>query len=206
MKGAKGKHPPENPGLRLVGPANGPAEEQPQIDERYVLGEAFRQASQKGRPSVEEAIELALFVVESWFNRTLTDGQFLREPKRINGFIGSCLNNRKVNLWTARRNREEAEPTLVVLAELNIPEWADPVALLESQELRDAVNRAIQRLPRIRRRIIALHYFRKKKRKEIAKLLGISLGSVAKHIELALAQLRQDLAAFAPGTEIREQA
>lgn len=60
-------------------------------------------------------------------------------------------------------------------------------------ELEEAVKRSIEHMPDKRRRIFCLNRYEFKSAKEIAELLGLSVRTVEKHIELALKTLRKDI-------------
>lgn len=60
-------------------------------------------------------------------------------------------------------------------------------------ELENAVKRSIARMPEKRRQIFCLNRYEFKSAREIATMLGLSVRTVEKHIELALKSLRRDI-------------
>lgn len=60
-------------------------------------------------------------------------------------------------------------------------------------ELEAAVKSSIERMPEKRRNIFCLNRYEFKSAKEIAEILGLSVRTVEKHIELALKTLRKDI-------------
>ncbi len=60
-------------------------------------------------------------------------------------------------------------------------------------ELEATVNRSIERMPEKRRNIFCMNRYEFKSAKEIAEVLGLSVRTVEKHIELALKTLRKDI-------------
>lgn len=63
----------------------------------------------------------------------------------------------------------------------------------EYRELEEAVRRSIEHMPEKRRRIFCMNRYEFKSAKEIAELLGLSVRTVEKHIELSLKTLRKDI-------------
>lgn len=63
----------------------------------------------------------------------------------------------------------------------------------EYRELEDVVKRSIEHMPEKRRRIFCMNRYEFKSAKEIADILGLSVRTVEKHIELALKSLRKDI-------------
>ena len=68
------------------------------------------------------------------------------------------------------------------------------VATLEADELAGAAGRAIAELPERRRDVFVLAHLHGLSYKEVAETLGITPRTVANHMSLALAQLREALA------------
>lgn len=63
----------------------------------------------------------------------------------------------------------------------------------EYHELEEAVRKSIEHMPEKRRRIFCMNRYEFKSAKEIAEILGLSVRTVEKHIELALKSLRKDI-------------
>lgn len=71
-----------------------------------------------------------------------------------------------------------------------------PTRLLEVEERRELVDRAIQALPERRREVFILAWFHRLSYREIAELLSVSPNTVSNHMTAAHADLRRRLAAL----------
>lgn len=72
----------------------------------------------------------------------------------------------------------------------------DPAALLESKDTRDAVYGAIDSLPDDRRAIVMLHHVEGMDLQEIARTLGVPVGTVKSRLARAREHLRRRLAPY----------
>jgi RNA polymerase sigma-70 factor (ECF subfamily) len=68
---------------------------------------------------------------------------------------------------------------------------------IDSEELRRALQEAIQTLPDKRRQVFLLSRFKHMSNKEIALRLDLSVRTVEKHIELALRDIRRRVSPYA---------
>lgn len=84
--------------------------------------------------------------------------------------------------------------------ELRPPAPPTPLEETTENEMRGALDRALQLLPRKRREVLVLAHLHGLSYREIADTLGISAETVKKHISLALADLRRLLADHFPGS------
>lgn len=75
-------------------------------------------------------------------------------------------------------------------------------ASVEQAEFRAAVQKAIQTLPLKRREALILAHVENLSYQQVAEVMGISPHTVARHISLALADLRSTLIAFGGSTEM----
>jgi RNA polymerase sigma-70 factor (sigma-E family) len=113
--------------------------------------------------------------------------------QRINGdpepYVRKVMLNTYASWWKRRWNGERSSAEL--------PEGAASDAIRASDE-RDALWRALRRLPRRQRAVLVLRYFEDRTEAEIAALLGCSAGTVKSQAARALAKLRADatLASF----------
>ncbi|WP_237152065.1 sigma-70 family RNA polymerase sigma factor [Oryzibacter oryziterrae] len=86
------------------------------------------------------------------------------------------------------------------VAELETPEDLDPTPLVDSdlisREEEARVRKALGQLPAEQAEVIALSYFGDSPQTEIARRLGIPLGTVKSRVRLALTRLRQLLGDF----------
>jgi RNA polymerase sigma-70 factor, ECF subfamily len=73
-----------------------------------------------------------------------------------------------------------------------------PLQDVEAEELRAAVQNAIQRLPEKRREVFSLFHIHGMSRREIAEIMEIEPQSVANHLHRALADLKVSLKSYFP--------
>ena len=74
----------------------------------------------------------------------------------------------------------------------SMPDDAAPVDVAQLVVLRDAVRRALARLPRQQRAVVVLRYVEDRSVAEVASLLGCSEGTVRVQASRAMATLRRD--------------
>jgi RNA polymerase sigma-70 factor (ECF subfamily) len=70
-------------------------------------------------------------------------------------------------------------------------------------EIEAAVARAVTQLPEGQREALILAHYEQMPLAEIAKLMDLEIGAVKSRLQRARAQLKETLAAYAPGTERR---
>ena len=73
------------------------------------------------------------------------------------------------------------------------PDLSDPARAVEQQELRVALDTALQRLPEEQRSVFLLSKVEGLKQREIAEILGIAPGTVASRTYNAVRALRAEL-------------
>jgi RNA polymerase sigma-70 factor (sigma-E family) len=127
----------------------------------------------RDRGQAEDLLQTAL--TKSWFAWRRIDGAPEAYVRRV---IATTYAT-----WWRRRWRAEA-PTA------DLPEVATPDGTT-AVDARDALDRAIGRLPRRQRAIIVLRYYDDLSEAEIAAALGISAGTVKSQAARALATLRR---------------
>jgi RNA polymerase sigma factor (sigma-70 family) len=74
-----------------------------------------------------------------------------------------------------------------------------PLQEAETQEIRVAIEQAIQGLPPRRREVFVLFYLQSRTYREIAEIMDIRPQSVGNYLQAALADLRTELHRFFPG-------
>jgi RNA polymerase sigma-70 factor (sigma-E family) len=105
------------------------------------------------------------------------------DPGALDGFVRRVMVNTHISSW--RRRRVDEYPT----DELPDSPAADQI---EDADLRDVVQRALDRLPRQMRRAVMLRFYDDMTEPEVAAALGVSLGTVKSTVARAVAKLRQD--------------
>ncbi|HET9488891.1 MAG TPA: sigma-70 family RNA polymerase sigma factor [Methylomirabilota bacterium] len=101
-----------------------------------------------------------------------------------------CLNRLAAG---ERRMRREGEETL-----LRLPADADPAAGVERREVEVALHRAIEALPEERRIVVILRDLEGLGYEEIARALGLELGTVRSRLHRARMELKEKMERFLP--------
>lgn len=112
----------------------------------------------------------------------------LREPEAFAGWLRALVRS------AAMRQHRRRRPDLVDAPDAQAP----ALEAVERSELRAAVAGAICRLTPNLQSVIEAHYMRGETLEEIAKALGLPLGTIKRRLHDAREQLRSKLAGFAP--------
>ena len=97
--------------------------------------------------------------------------------------------------------RRDSRTRLALLSIPHAPRYQrTPAELLERDEMRGFVDRAIQELPRRRREVFDLVYLRGLSYQDAADIMGISVKTVGNQMTAALRQLRHALQSLIEGT------
>jgi RNA polymerase sigma-70 factor (ECF subfamily) len=117
----------------------------------------------------------------------------LREPERLAPWLAQLTRNLATD-WLRRGNRRSQLVAMVPLDEevRQVPDSRTPGAreILEADEQRQALQRALDRLPPEQRELVLLHYGEELEQREIAKRMGIHPSSVSRQLKRALKSLR----------------
>jgi RNA polymerase sigma-70 factor, ECF subfamily len=113
-----------------------------------------------------------------------------RATWRSTGSVRGLLYRIAHNLAVSEHRSERARTRADVVGGEAAPEPATPLELLENEELREALDRAIQSLPPRRREVFVLRCVHDLSYKEIARVMRISPQTVANQLSHALAALR----------------
>jgi RNA polymerase sigma-70 factor (sigma-E family) len=105
------------------------------------------------------------------------------DPGALDAFVRRVMVNTHISSW--RRRRVDEYPT----DELPDSPAADRTG---DADLRDVVQRALDRLPRQMRRAVMLRFYDDMTEPEVAAALGVSLGTVKSTVARAVAKLRLD--------------
>jgi RNA polymerase sigma-70 factor (sigma-E family) len=103
----------------------------------------------------------------------------------IDGYVRRTLINTRTSQWRRRRLDEFATD------EMPEPAGTGP-DLTEQQAQRDALLRAIARLPPRQRAMVVLRYYEDLSEVQTADVLGVSVGTVKSAVSRALGKLRRD--------------
>ena len=96
--------------------------------------------------------------------------------------------NTRTSQWRKRRVDEFTTDELPEPS-VTCPTGADPAEL---QALRDAMWRAIMKLPARQRAMVVLRYYEDLSEAQTAEVLGVSIGTVKSAVSRALGKLRED--------------
>lgn len=103
----------------------------------------------------------------------------------LDGYVRRTLVNTRTSQWRKRRVDEFACDELPEIG-LSTPDTA------EQQAQRDALWRAVSRLPARQRAMVVLRYFEDLSEVQTAQVLGVSVGTVKSAVSRALVKLRTD--------------
>jgi RNA polymerase sigma-70 factor (sigma-E family) len=107
----------------------------------------------------------------------------IQDRAAMDGYVRRAMVNTQISWW--RRRKLEIYPTD------DLPE--QPVDdHTRRSELRDALGRALDRLPERQRLAVILRYYEDMPEAEIADVLGVSVGTVKSSVSRAMAKLRDD--------------
>jgi RNA polymerase sigma-70 factor, ECF subfamily len=139
--------------------------------------------------------EDALDVVQEAFVKTFLAAAHWDEALEAGPWLSRVTVNLAIDRW--RRNRRRAE-TFAPMADGDHVLWlADrspsPDGRLQAREARERLRTALGVLPERQRTIIVLRHYQDLSLEEIARTLGISLGTVKSSLHRALRRLRASL-------------
>src|SRR5215468_3893989 len=134
-------------------------------------------------------------LVQSTLVKTYQSWDSITDQSALDTYVRRVMVNTHISGW--RRRRVDEYPT----DELPDEPAAD---LTGDSDMRDVVQRALDRLPRRMRAAVMLRYYDDMSEPEVAAALGVSVGTVKSTVARAVAKLREDaeLGADAePGTD-----
>ncbi|WP_448320531.1 SigE family RNA polymerase sigma factor [Streptomyces sp. CO7] len=120
--------------------------------------------------------------------RTYVHWDRIADHGALDGYVRRALVNTRTSQWRRRRVEELPSETLPEPRE-HAAAPADPA---ERQATRDALWRAVLRLPDRQRAIVVLRYYEDLSEARTAELLGVSVGTVKSALSRALVKLRED--------------
>jgi RNA polymerase sigma-70 factor (sigma-E family) len=137
----------------------------------------LRQATQltSDRTEAEDLLQAALAKTYLAWDR-------IEDRSAVDGYVRRAMVNTQISWW--RRRKLEIYPTD------QLPDR--PVAdHTDRSEMRDALGRALRRLPERQRLAVMLRYYEDMSEREIAEVLGVSVGTVKSTVSRAMARLRE---------------
>ncbi|MFF4405065.1 SigE family RNA polymerase sigma factor [Streptomyces sp. NPDC002536] len=109
----------------------------------------------------------------------------IEDHRALDGYVRRALVNTRTSQWRKRRVDEFPCEELPE-APQGAGDHAEPVAL------RDAMWRAVHRLPDRQRAMVVLRYYEDLTEVQTAELMGVSVGTVKSAVSRALGKLRED--------------
>jgi len=123
-------------------------------------------------------------LLQSALAKTYLSWDKISDRAALDGYVRRAMVNTQISWW--RRRRLEEYPTD------EMPDVAVGDHAADS-DLHEVVVRALNRLPDRMRTAVTLRYLEDKTEREIATVLGISLGTVKSTVSRAVAKLREDV-------------
>jgi RNA polymerase sigma-70 factor (sigma-E family) len=157
------------------------------LGDRVAFGEYVRsrshallraaQAMTGNRADAEDLLQATLVKAYQSWDR-------IDDPAALDTYVRRVMVNTHISGW--RRRRVDEYPTD------EVPD--SPVAddATKDSDLRDVVQRAIDRLPRQMRAAVMLRFYDDMTEPEVAAALGVSVGTVKSTVARAVAKLRKD--------------
>ncbi|MEU2788505.1 SigE family RNA polymerase sigma factor [Streptomyces sp. NPDC007100] len=125
-------------------------------------------------------------LLQTALTKTFVAWERIEDHRALDGYVRRALLNTRTSQWRKRRVDEFACEEIPEPDPLPAP---DPA---EAQALRDAMWRAVLRLPARQRAMVVLRYYEDLSEAQTAEVLGVSVGTVKSAVSRALAKLRED--------------
>jgi RNA polymerase sigma-70 factor (sigma-E family) len=135
-------------------------------------------------------------LLQSALAKTYLAWDRIEDRAAVDGYVRRAMVNTRISWW--RRRKLDVYPT----DELPEQPVDDHTGLTE---LHDALGRALDRLPERQRIAVKLRYYEDMPENEIARILGVSIGTVKSTVSRAMAKLRDDTALEADFPDIPPQ-
>ncbi|WP_052422698.1 SigE family RNA polymerase sigma factor [Nonomuraea candida] len=124
-------------------------------------------------------------LLQSALAKTYLAWERIEDRGALDGYVRRAMVNINISQW--RRRKLEEYPS----DELPEPVSCEPVA----SEVHEALEQALRELPERMRAAVVLRYYEDMTEPEIARTLGISVGTVKSTVSRAMAKLRTALSA-----------
>jgi len=125
-------------------------------------------------------------LLQTALTKTYLAWERIEDQRALDGYVRRALLNTRTSQWRKRRVEEYSCDELPEPEPVPIP---DPA---EQQAVRDAVWRAVLKLPARQRAMVVLRYYEDLSEAQTAAVLGVSVGTVKSAVSRALAKLRED--------------
>ncbi|MGW7195269.1 SigE family RNA polymerase sigma factor [Streptomyces chryseus] len=129
-------------------------------------------------------------LLQTALTKTYVAWDRIEDHRAVDGYVRRALINTRTSQWRKRKVDEYATDELPEPgAALATGPAADPA---EQQALRDAMWRAVMKLPDRQRAMVVLRYYEDLSEVRTAEVLGVSVGTVKSAVSRALGKLRDD--------------
>jgi RNA polymerase sigma-70 factor (ECF subfamily) len=161
--------------------------------DQLALEELFRRYRQ---PAYRVAYRLlgneadALDAVQEGFVKVLTKLTHFQGRSSFKTWLLRVVSNAALDLGRQRRRRGTTEPVDPNSSETAPLVWDDPTSGLERADLRRLLDQALASLPDAQRQTFVLHVDAELSYREVAEVLGISIGTVMSRLYYARQKLR----------------
>ncbi|WP_431043138.1 SigE family RNA polymerase sigma factor [Streptomyces sp. P1-3] len=125
-------------------------------------------------------------LLQTALTKTYLAWERIEDHKALDGYVRRALVNTRTSQWRKRKVDE------FVCDELPEPDPVPGPDPAEQQVLRDAMWRAVLRLPARQRAMVVLRYYEDLSEAQTAEVLGVSIGTVKSAVSRALGKLRED--------------
>jgi RNA polymerase sigma-70 factor (sigma-E family) len=125
-------------------------------------------------------------LLQTALTKTYVAWDRIEDHRALDGYVRRALLNTRTSQW---RKRKVDEFVCDELPEPEVVPVGDPA---EQQALRDAMWRAIMKLPARQRAMVVLRYYEDLSEVQTAEVLGVSVGTVKSAVSRALGKLRDD--------------
>jgi RNA polymerase sigma-70 factor, ECF subfamily len=135
----------------------------------------------------------ALDAVQEGFIKTLRRLTGFEQRSSFKTWLLRVVSNTALDLGRARRRREalnQSARDLVAEGSIEPVYWNNPVAMAEVSDLRSALAQALAALPESQRATFVLHVDGELSYREIAQMMGISIGTVMSRLFYARQKLK----------------
>ncbi|MDF4251605.1 MULTISPECIES: SigE family RNA polymerase sigma factor [unclassified Streptomyces] len=125
-------------------------------------------------------------LLQTALTKTYLAWERIEDHRALDGYVRRALVNTRTSQWRRRKVDEFSCEELPEPDPLPAP---DPA---EQQAVRDAMWRAVLKLPARQRAMVVLRYYEDLSEIQTAEVLGVSVGTVKSAVSRALAKLRED--------------
>ncbi|MGK5629516.1 SigE family RNA polymerase sigma factor [Streptomyces sp. URMC 123] len=125
-------------------------------------------------------------LLQTALTKTFLAWERIEDKRALDGYVRRALVNTRTSQW---RKRKVDEYACDELPERETAPAPDPA---EREVLRDAMWRAVLRLPDRQRAMVVLRYYEDLSEAQTAEVLGVSVGTVKSAVSRALSKLRDD--------------